>query len=87
MHLVAGLLALGAIAAAGPTWQRERPPFVEDTAPLAIAIDLSPTMDAIDVTPTRLERAKLKVQDLMARGRARAPPSSPMPDRPTWCCR
>jgi Ca-activated chloride channel family protein len=59
-------IIVGAIAVAGPTWKRERPPFVEDKAPLAIAIDLSQTMDAIDVTPTRLERAKLKVQDLLA---------------------
>ena len=39
---------------------------MEDKAPLAIAIDLSQTMDAIDVSPTRLERAKLKVRDLLA---------------------
>ncbi|MEM5433133.1 VWA domain-containing protein [Cupriavidus oxalaticus] len=67
VHLTALLLALGAIALAGPTWERERPPFLDDKAPLAIAIDLSPTMDAIDVTPTRLERAKLKVKALLAR--------------------
>jgi len=67
VHLAAALIALGAIALAGPTWQRERPPFVDEKAPLAIAIDLSPTMDAIDLTPTRLERAKLKVKALLAR--------------------
>ncbi|CAG2158818.1 vWA domain-containing protein [Cupriavidus numazuensis] len=67
VHLTALLLAVGAIALAGPTWERERPPFLDDKAPLAIAIDLSPTMDAIDVTPTRLERAKLKVKALLAR--------------------
>lgn len=66
-HLTAVMVSLGAIAAAGPTWERERPPFVEDEAPLAIAIDLSPTMDAIDVSPSRLERAKLSVHDLLAR--------------------
>src|SRR5690606_24758574 len=49
VHLTAAAIALGAIATAGPTWERERPPFVEDTAPLAIAIDLSQTMDATDV--------------------------------------
>ncbi len=59
-------IILGAIAAAGPTWRHERPPFAEDKAPLAIAIDISQTMDAIDVNPTRLERAKLKVHDLLA---------------------
>jgi len=66
-HLTALLLALGAVAMAGPTWQRERPPFLTDKAPLAIAVDLTPTMDAIDVSPTRLERAKLKVKALLAR--------------------
>src|SRR6478736_5018214 len=62
VHLIAGLLALSAIAAAGPTWEKERPPFVEDRAPLAIAIDLGQTMNATDISPTRLERAKLKVR-------------------------
>jgi Ca-activated chloride channel family protein len=67
VHLTVGGIVIGAIAAAGPTWERERPPFVEDKAPLAIALDLSRTMDAADVTPTRLERAKLKIRDLLAR--------------------
>lgn len=64
--LLAGLMALGTIAAAGPTWQREAPPFVEDTAPLVIAVDLSQTMDAIDISPSRIERAKLKIRDILA---------------------
>ncbi|PJR14512.1 VWA domain-containing protein [Sinorhizobium meliloti] len=67
VYLVAGLIALSGLAAAGPTWERERPPFVEDTAPLAIAVDLGRTMNATDISPTRLERAKLKVRDIMAR--------------------
>jgi len=67
VHLTAVLIALGALATAGPTWERERPPFFEDTAPLAIAIDLSQTMDATDISPSRLERVKLKVQDLLER--------------------
>lgn len=65
VHVTAALIAVAAISAAGPTWQRERPPFVEDTAPLAIAIDLTPTMNATDISPTRLERAKLKIQDIL----------------------
>lgn len=64
--LLAGLMALGAVAAAGPAWQREAPPFVEDTAPLVIAVDLSPTMDAIDISPSRIERTKLKIRDILA---------------------
>lgn len=66
VHLTVALIAVGGIAAAGPSWERERPPFFEDKAPLAIALDLSATMDAIDIAPTRLERAKLKVHDLLA---------------------
>jgi Ca-activated chloride channel family protein len=66
VHLTALAIALGAVALAGPSWERERPPFVEEKAPLAIAIDLSRTMDAVDVSPTRLERAKLKVKALLA---------------------
>ncbi|WFR97579.1 VWA domain-containing protein [Rhizobium tumorigenes] len=70
--LLATVLAFASFGAAGPTWQREAPPFVEDIAPLVIAVDLSPTMDAIDVTPSRIERAKLKIKDIIAtRGGAR----------------
>lgn len=67
VHLTALQLALGAIALAGPSWRQERPPFLDDKAPLAIAVDLSRTLDAVDVTPTRLERAKLKIKALLAR--------------------
>src|SRR5262245_38742835 len=47
LHLTVALIALGSLAAAGPTWRRERPPFLEDLAPLAIALDLGRTMDAV----------------------------------------
>lgn len=65
-HVLALTLALACVALAGPAWQREPPPFVEDRAPLVIAVDLSPSMNAIDVAPTRLARAKQKVRDLIA---------------------
>lgn len=65
VHFIGLLIVLGALAAAGPTWQRQQPPFVEDKAPLALVIDLVPTMDAIDIAPSRLERVKLKVQDIL----------------------
>jgi Ca-activated chloride channel family protein len=59
-------LALAILALAGPTWQREAPPFAQDDAVLVVALDLSRTMDAIDVAPSRLERAKQEVRDLLA---------------------
>ncbi|VVO43360.1 VWA domain-containing protein [Pseudomonas fluorescens] len=67
VHLVCALLMLGAIAAAGPTWEQGRPPFLENRAPLIIAIDLSPSMDANDLPPSRLEAAKHKLHDLIQR--------------------
>src|SRR5262245_12646215 len=38
VYLVAAGLMLGIIALSGPTWRRELPPFVEDKAPLMIAL-------------------------------------------------
>jgi len=66
IHLVVGALALGGVSTAGPAWEKEPPPFAEDKAPMVVALDLSRTMDAVDVPPTRLERAKQKVRDLAA---------------------
>jgi Ca-activated chloride channel homolog len=65
VHMVCLLIFLGAIAIAGPSWKHEQPPFTEDKAPLVIALDLSQTMDAIDLDPSRIERAKLKLRDLI----------------------
>ncbi|MGB3127525.1 MAG: VWA domain-containing protein [Pseudomonas sp.] len=67
VHLVSALLMLGAVAAAGPTWEQDRPDFLENRAPLIIAVDLSPSMDTADVPPTRLGAAKHKLYDLIQR--------------------
>ena len=65
LHLTTIAMLLGTLAVAGPTWSREISPFAEDTAPLVIVLDLSLSMNAVDVQPTRLERAKQKVRDLL----------------------
>ncbi|KAA0969080.1 VWA domain-containing protein [Aureimonas fodinaquatilis] len=62
---MAAVLALAAVGLAGPAWHREPPPFVSDTASLVILIDLSADMDSKDVSPSRLERAKLKIHDIL----------------------
>ena len=62
------LLALAGLALAGPSWQREAPPFVEDRAPLVIALDLGPQMNRAEpapLGPTRLARAQQKVRALL----------------------
>ena len=46
LDTVVGTLILASIGLAGPTWEREETPFSEDTAPLVLALQLSPTMDA-----------------------------------------
>ena len=73
LYLVTAGLVLGIVALSGPTWRRELPPFVEDKAPLMIVLALSTSMDQADVAPTRLERAKQKIRDLLgARAGARS---------------
>jgi Ca-activated chloride channel family protein len=67
VHLLSALLILGGLAAAGPTWEQDRPPFLENQAVLLLALDLSPSMDATDLAPSRLEAAKHKMHDLIAR--------------------
>ena len=72
LYLVASGLVVSIIALSGPTWRRELPPFVEDKAPLMIALSVAPSMNESDVAPTRLERAKQKVRDMLeARAGAR----------------
>lgn len=67
VHLVGALVVLGGVAAAGPTWQQDRPQFLENRAPLVIALDLSASMDSNDVAPSRLGLAKEKLQALIQR--------------------
>jgi len=66
LYLVAAGLVFGIIALSGPTWRRELPPFVEDKAPLMVALSVAPSMAERDVAPSRLERAKQKIRDLLA---------------------
>lgn len=61
------LLILTLLAAAGPAWQHQPPPFAEQRTPLVIGVDLSTSMDASDLPPSRLQRAKLKLHDLLDR--------------------
>jgi len=72
LYLIASAMVLGIVALSGPTWRRELPPFVEDKAPLMIALSVASSMNQTDVAPSRLERAKQKIRDLLiARAGAR----------------
>ena len=65
IHLLVVFWVLCAVAMAGPTWEREPSPFADDTAGLVVLLKASTTMEATDVQPSRLERSKYKLRDLL----------------------
>jgi Ca-activated chloride channel homolog len=62
---VAAALALVTLGAAGPTWSRMPDPFVAQSAPVVVVLKVTPSMDGTDVAPSRLERGKQKIRDLL----------------------
>jgi len=63
--MVGGILA--ALAMAGPAWERIEQPVFRAEQALVVALDLSRSMDAQDVTPSRIARARLKILDILER--------------------
>jgi len=67
------LAALGwiiaCVALAGPAWEREPMPLLRNEAARVFALELAPTMLAQDVKPSRLDRARFKLDDLLVRSR------------------
>ena len=59
------LVVLAVIAAAGPSWERKSSPFERDEAVLIIVLDTAPSMLERDLQPSRLDRAKHKIIDLL----------------------
>jgi Ca-activated chloride channel family protein len=67
IHATLVLWVVAAVALAGPSWQREPSPFADDQAGLVVLLKASTTMDATDVQPSRLDRSKHKLSDLLER--------------------
>ena len=63
LFLIASLLAITALA--GPTWKRLPTPVYRNESALVIVLDLSKSMDAEDLRPSRLIRARYKISDLL----------------------
>ena len=61
--LVGGILAI--LALAGPVWERLPQPLFTPQSALVIALDLSRSMDATDISPSRIVRARFKVADIL----------------------
>ncbi len=58
-------LALAFVALARPQWGRIEEPVFDQSREIVLAIDLSRSMLAADIKPTRLERAKLLIRSLL----------------------
>ena len=56
---------LGILALAGPVWEKLPQPVFSAQDALVIALDLTRSMDATDVSPSRLERARYKIRDIL----------------------
>ncbi len=59
------MFAFGFIAFLGPTWNEVETPSKKINSQFVIALDLSRSMLAEDISPNRLERAKFKIRDLL----------------------
>lgn len=63
---VAVAMLLLTVAASGPTWSKQVSPWFAETAPLVVAMEVTDSMRSNDLQPTRLDRARFKVLDLVA---------------------
>lgn len=60
---LSALLAI--LALAGPSWQKQSSHVYHSNQGLVIALDLSLSMTAQDTNPSRLQRAKFKIMDIL----------------------
>ncbi len=58
---------VAAVAMAGPAWQRIDQPVFRAEQAIVVALDLSRSMDAQDIAPSRLARARLKILGMLER--------------------
>lgn len=58
-------LAFAVVALARPQWGRIEEPVFDQSREILLAVDLSRSMLATDVSPSRLDRAKLLIQSLL----------------------
>lgn len=62
------MLLLATLALAGPAWERRPQPLFRSAAGRVIVLDLSLSMQATDLPPNRLSRARYKAIDLVKAG-------------------
>ena len=69
LWLAACVWVIACTALAGPAWEREPMPLFRNDAARVLAIELAPTMLAADLKPSRLERARYKLNDILDESR------------------
>lgn len=66
--LAAGGWIIAVLALANPAWERKPQPVYQTTAARVVVLELSRSMDATDLKPSRMVRARYKVEDVLALG-------------------
>lgn len=64
-HIALSAFILAIISISGPTWNKKEVPNMLPENPVIIALNLSSDMNATDLSPSRLARAKYKISDLL----------------------
>lgn len=64
--LIATIWTLAVVALAGPSWQRQVTAAYRLPAAWVIALQLSPSMRASDIPPSRIARARFAIDDLLS---------------------
>ena len=59
------LLSIAALALAGPSWERRAVPVEQRGDALVLVVDLSLSMLAEDISPSRIGRARMKLLDIL----------------------
>jgi Ca-activated chloride channel homolog len=68
LWLVAAGWLVATLALADPTWERKPQPVFRTNAARVVVLDLSSSMNASDLKPSRLARARYKVEDVLSLG-------------------
>ena len=59
------VLSLLILAVSGPSWKLNSSPFIKDDTKIALLVSAKKSMLSTDILPSRLERASIKITDLL----------------------
>ena len=65
IHLLLVVWTVSVLALAGPSWRMQPSPFTADSG-LMVLLKLNESMESTDIQPSRLERARQKIRDLLS---------------------